>query len=318
MVGMQEKVDAILSRMEQACRRAGRGVDEVRLLAVSKTYPPERVREAVDCGLTVFGESRIPEAEAKILKVQKMLDETHPVDIVSTFLGAHAIPSDYSVEEYISLLLDVMIPEVSGKARFCDVFCEKGFFNLDQSRKILEAGKKYGLIPKIHADELSDTGGAVLAAEVGAISADHLLMVSKQGMKAMVSKGVIGVMLPGTPFSMMLNRYAPARELIDIGVPLALATDLNPNCYCENMQFMIQLACLGMHMTPEEAICAATYNAACAIGEENRVGSIESGKKADIIILDIPSYKFLPYHFGVNLVETVIKNGIIIYSSLRS
>lgn len=253
-----------------------------------------------------------PESETKILRVQKMLNETHPVDIISTFLGAHAIPPDYTIDEYMSLLLEVMIPEASDNARFCDVFCEEGFFNIEQSREILETGKKYGLTPKIHADELSDTGGAGLAAEIDAISADHLLMVSKENIKKMASKGVIGVMLPGTPFSMMLNRYAPARTLIDNGVPLALATDLNPNCYCENMQFMIQLGCLNMHMTPEEAICAATYNAACAIKEEKNVGSLEVGKKADIIILDAPSYKFLPYHFGVNLVDIVIKNGGII------
>ncbi len=254
-----------------------------------------------------------PEAEDKILRVQKMLNETHPVDIVSTFLGAHAIPNDYSIDEYMSLLLDVMIPEASKNAKFCDVFCEKGFFNLEQSRKILETGKRYGLTPKIHADELSSMGGALLAAEVGAISADHLLMVSNEGIEAMASKGVIGVMLPGTPFSMMLDKYAPARKLIDAGVPLALATDLNPNCYCENMQFMIQLACLCMHMTPEESICAATYNAACAIKMEDKIGSLERGKKADIIILDPPSYKFIPYHFGVNLVSMVIKNGVIIH-----
>ncbi|RLF41291.1 MAG: imidazolonepropionase [Thermoplasmata archaeon] len=253
-----------------------------------------------------------PESEAKILKVQKMLNETHPVDIISTFLGAHAIPYDYDTNTYMSLLLDVMIPEASNDARFCDVFCEKGFFNIEQSREILETGKRYGLIPKIHADELSNLGGAALAAEIGAISADHLLMVSEENIKKMTSKGVIGVMLPGTPFSMMLDRYAPARTLIDNGVPLALATDLNPNCYCENMQFIIQLACLNMHMTPEEAICAATYNAACAIKEEKNVGSLEIGKKADIIILDASSYKFLSYHFGVNLVDIVIKNGGIV------
>ena len=252
------------------------------------------------------------ETELKILKVQKKLDDTHPIDLVSTFLGAHAVPKEYSASEYVKIVTDEMIPEASKYAEFCDVFCEKGFFTPAQSKKILEEGKKHGLMPKIHADEIMDTGGASLAAEVGAISAEHLLMVSNKGIKDMAKAGLIGVMLPGTPFCLMMKDYAPARKMIDSGVPIALATDLNPNCYVENMQFMIQLACFNMKMTPAEAICASTFNAACAINRQETVGSIEKGKQADILILDVPNHLCIPYHFGINHVEKVIKKGCIL------
>lgn len=252
------------------------------------------------------------ETELKMLKIQKELNEVHSVDIVSTFLGAHAIPKEHSADDYVDIIISEMLPQVKGLAMFCDVFCEKGVFTIEQSRRILEAGKKYGLIPKIHADEIVDTGGASLAAEIGAISADHLLMSSDKGINEMARKGVIGVMLPGTPFSLMQDNYAPARKMIDSGVPIALATDLNPNCWVENMQFMIQLGCFNMKMTPAEAVTATTFNSACAIGVNDTVGSLEKGKKADVIILDCPNHKSIPYHFGVNLVETVIKNGKII------
>jgi imidazolonepropionase len=250
--------------------------------------------------------------ELKILKIQNKLNKTHEMDVISTFLGAHAVPEGFNSDEYVEIVINEMIPETKGLANFCDVFCEKGVFTRKQSRDILESGKKNGLIPKIHADEIVDTGGASLAAELGAISADHLLMSSFKGLKDMACKNVIGVLLPSTPFSLMQHRYAPARKMIDIGVPVALATDLNPNCWCENMQFIIQLACLNMKMTPAEAVTAATFNGACALGLNNFIGSIEKGKKADVIVLDCPSYKFIPYHFGVNLVSTIIKNGKII------
>jgi imidazolonepropionase len=252
------------------------------------------------------------ETEIKMLKVQKKLQEGHPMDLVSTFLGAHAIPKDQQANEYIRTVITEMLPKTKGLARFCDVFCEKGVFTVAQSRKILEAGKQYGLIPKIHADEIVDTGGASLAAEVGAISADHLLMSSETGLRAMAQNGVIGVLLPGTPFCLMMQRYAPARQIIECGVPVALATDLNPNCWTESMQLMIQLACLKMQMTAAEAVTAATFNAACAIGVQDRVGSLEVGKQADCIILDCPNHQFLPYHFGVNLVKTVVKKGRVL------
>jgi len=250
--------------------------------------------------------------ELKILKINKKLNYKHHIDIVSTFLGAHSIPEGYSADEYVEVVINDMIPKTKGLASFCDVFCEKDVFTVKQSKKILEAGKKFGLTPKIHADEIVDTGGAALAAEINAISADHLLMSSNKGLKSMAKKGVVGVLLPGTPFSLMMNEYADARKMIGMGVPIALATDLNPNCWIENMQLIIQLACLNMKMTPAEAVTAATFNAACSIGLNNEIGSIEKGKQADIIVLDCPGYFFIPYHVGINLVETVIKKGVIL------
>ena len=250
--------------------------------------------------------------ELKILNVNKKLSNTHPVDIVSTFLGAHAVPKQTNAEKYSKIVIEEMIPKASKLARFCDVFCEKGVFTPSQSRKILLAAKKHGMIPKVHADEIMDTGGASLAAEVGAISADHLLRANDKGLKEMAKVSVIGVMLPGTPFSLMMKEYANARKMIDLGIPIALATDLNPNCYVENMQFIIQLACYNMKMTPAEAICASTFNSSCAIGLNDFVGSLEVGKKADIIILDCENHLQIPYHFGINLVEQVIKSGKIV------
>jgi imidazolonepropionase len=252
------------------------------------------------------------ETEIRLLNLQRNLSKDHPMDIVSTFLGAHAIPPDMTSDQYTDIIIDEMIPKTMNLATYCDVFCEKDVFTPEQSEKILRAGIDNGLIPKIHAEEIVNTGGASLAAKIGAISADHLLMISQQGIKDMANKGVIGVLLPGTPFSLMMDAYAPAQKLLNGNVPVALATDLNPNCWTENMQFMVQLACLKMKMTPAEAITAATYNAACALDLHNQVGSIEPQKQADILILNIENHKMLPYHFGVNLVESVIKKGQLI------
>ena len=252
------------------------------------------------------------ETEQRILDVQNKLHKDHSLDIVSTFLGAHAIPKETTAEDYVELVIDEMIPMAKNRSEFCDVFCEQGFFNIDQSKRILEAGKKQGLIPKIHADELVDSNGGMLAAEIGAISAEHLLKTNRQSIKQMAEKNVIGVMLPGTPFSLMMKQYAPARNMIDAGVPIALATDLNPNCYVENMQFMIQLGCFNMKMTPAEAITAATFNAACAINRNNQVGSLTKGKHADILLLNISNHQMIPYHFGINHVSTVIKEGKVL------
>ena len=252
------------------------------------------------------------ETEMKMLQVMKKLDTKHPVDIVPTFLGAHAVPQNFTAESYTQHVVNDMIPQVAKHACFCDVFCEKDVFTPEQSEQILMQGQEFGLMSKIHADEIMDTGGAELAAKLNAISADHLLMSSEQGFHDMAQHNVVGVLLPGTPFSLMQNKYASARKMIEWGVPVALATDLNPNCWTENMQFIIQLACFQMKMTPAEAITAATFNAACAIQKNDIVGSLEVGKQADIIVLNCPNHMFMPYHFGVNLVETVVKKGMII------
>jgi len=254
--------------------------------------------------------------EIKILEVIRQANQLHKVDVIPTFLGAHTFPPEYTNNPtgYVNLIITEMIPEVAKRklAKFCDVFCEKGVFNLEQSKRILVSGENYGMKAKIHADEMSALGGAELAAEVEAISADHLLFASTKGIKAMAKKGVVAVLLPGAAFSLMTGKFANARFMIDCGVPIALGTDFNPSCLLENMQLVIAFACHFMNLIPAEAITAATINAAHAIGKAHKIGSLEPGKKADIVILNAPSHKFLGYHFGVNIVEKVIKNGKII------
>jgi imidazolonepropionase len=254
--------------------------------------------------------------ELKILEAIQRLNEMHTVDLVPTFLGAHAIPPEFSnsPEDYVSLVISDMIPKVAGKglAEFCDVFCERGVFTLDQARRILVAGKNSGLKPRVHADEFNLLGGTELAASVGAVSADHMLFSSDKGIKAMADKGVLATLLPAAAFSLMSGRYADARKIINSGVPVALGTDFNPSCWVENQQLVIAFACHFMKLTPAEAITAATINAAHAVCRANEVGSLEVGKKADIIVLDVPNHKFLGYRFGVNLVDKVIKNGRLV------
>ncbi|WP_134704653.1 imidazolonepropionase [Ammoniphilus sp. YIM 78166] len=260
-------------------------------------------------GLTV-------EDELKQLRVARQLDQRHPVDVVSTFMGAHAVPIEYQSdpEAYVSLVIDVMLPKVAqeGLAEFCDVFCEKGVFTVEQSERILEAGKKAGLKPKIHADEIVPFGGAELAAWVGAVSADHLLKASDQGIQEMTKAGVIAVLLPGTAF-FLKEEAAKARKMIEAGLAVALSTDRNPGSSpTESLPLIMNLACVNMRMSPAEVLVAATINAAHAIGRAEQVGSLEKGKKADVVLFDAPNYAYLQYNFGVNLVDTVIKNGQVV------
>jgi imidazolonepropionase len=254
--------------------------------------------------------------ELKILEAIQRLNEMHTIDLVPTFLGAHAVPPEFSnsPEDYVSLIISDMIPKVAGKglAEFCDVFCERGIFTLDQARRILVAGKNSGLKPRVHADEFNLLGGTELAASVGAVSADHMLFSSDKGIKAMADKGVLATLLPAAAFSVMSGRYADARKMINSGVPVALGTDFNPSCWVENQQLVIAFACHFMKLTPSEAITAATINAAHAVCRANEIGSLEVGKKADIIVTDVPNHKFLGYRFGVNLVDKVIKNGRLV------
>lgn len=262
------------------------------------------------------------ESELKILQVMQRLDRLHAVDIVPTFMGAHAVPRRYksNPQGYVNLVVNKMIPQVATNelAEFCDIFCEKGVFSLGQSRRVLTAARDHNLKIKIHADEMSQLGGAELAADIGAVSAEHLLFASNHGLKAMAEKRVIAVLLPAAAFSLMTGRYADARKMISLGVPVSLGTDFNPSCRVENQQLVIAFACHFMKLTPAEAITAATINAAHAIDRGDEIGSLEAGKKADIVILDIPNHKFLGYRFGVNLVDKVIKNGRVVYDKEAS
>jgi imidazolonepropionase len=254
--------------------------------------------------------------ELKILEATRRTNQLHIVDVVPTFLGAHAVPPEYkgNTQGYVSLVIEEMLPRVAEKmlAEFCDVFCERSVFSLEQSRKILVAGKNHGLKLKVHADEMSMLGGAGLAADVGAVSAEHLLFSSEESFRAMAAKNVVAVLLPAAALSLMMGKYADARLMIDCGVPVALGTDFNPSCLVENMQLVIALACYLMRLTPAEAVTAATVNAAHSIGKANEVGSLEVGKKADVIVLRAPNHKFLGYHFGTNLVDKVVKNGRVV------
>jgi len=257
------------------------------------------------------------ETELKMLEVIRELNEEGPMAIIPTFMGAHDIPPEFrqNPEAYVDLVITRMIPEVAARklARFCDVFCEAGVFSLEQTERIFRAAAAAGLEPRVHADELTDLGGAAMAARIKARTADHLLCASDNGIRQMAAAGVIAVLLPGTAYFLHLQRYARARDMINAGVPVALATDFNPgSCMTESMPLIMNMACTQMRMLPAEAITAATINAAWALGEQDRVGSLEVGKQADLLIMDAVSHEHLCYHFGVNLVETVIKKGKVV------
>ena len=255
--------------------------------------------------------------EIKQLETMAELNRTHVVEIVPTFMGAHATPPEYKgrTDEFVEYLLHQVLPIVakSKLAEFCDIFCEKGVFSVDQSRKLLTAAQGLGMRAKVHADEIVSFGGAELAADIGAVSAEHLLHASDEGIRRMSESGVIAVLLPATAFCLR-EPYARARFMIDHGVPVALATDFNPgSCFTESIPLVIALAALYMQMSPAEIVTALTINAASAVGRDDRIGSLEVGKQADCIVLSHPSHLYLPYHAGVNCVETVVKRGQIVH-----
>lgn len=256
--------------------------------------------------------------EIKQLEAIRDADARHPVDLAPTLLAAHEIPPEHREhrERYVDLVCEEIVPAVAeaGLARFSDVFCEKGVFSADESRRVLRAGAEHGLRPRLHADEFVDSGGAELAAELGALSADHLMAVSDAGIDALASGGVTAVLLPGTSFFLMKDVYAPARRLIEAGVPVALATDCNPgSSHTESMPMILTLAVFQLGLTVEEALTAATLNAAACLDLADEIGTVEEGKRADLLLLDAPDLFHVAYHYGVNPVETVIKNGRVAY-----
>lgn len=255
------------------------------------------------------------DTEIRQLEVVQKLNEAHPMDLASTFLGAHAVPEEYrhDREAYIRFLCDTAIPLVAERklAAFCDVFCEKGVFSAEESRTILETGQRYGLVPKIHADEIEPIGGTELTSEIGAISAEHLIVCQRSGIEALKRGGTVACLLPATSFYLG-STYALAREMIDVGVPVACATDFNPgSCPSLNIQLVMNLACLKYRLTPEEMLTAVTLNGAAAINMADRIGSLEQGKQADLVLWNAPDLDYLGYRMGSNLVRTVIKKGKI-------
>ena len=256
------------------------------------------------------------EHELKQLRAIRRLQETHPMDVAATFMGAHLVPAEYKHdrEAYVRLVCEEMLPAVKeqGIAQFCDVFCEADTFTVEEARQVLEAGLKNGLRPKIHADEIEAIGGSQLAGEIGAISAEHLIVCPPEGIESMARGGVIACLLPATSFNLG-STFAPARDMVNAGVPVAMATDFNPgSCPCLNLQFVINLGCLKYKLTPEEVLTAVTLNGAAAIDMADKVGSVEPGKQADLVIWDAPDLDYICYRVGSNLTRHVIKKGSLV------
>lgn len=251
-----------------------------------------------------------PDAEMKMLRAVK--GSNHPLERIPTFLGPHAIPPEYKgrPDDFLDLMIET-IPGIVKEdlALFADIFCEKNVFDADQSRRFLEAAKKEGLRPKIHSDEIENLGGTTVGAKLGAASADHLLVTNEADMKAMLDAGTVPVLLPGTLMTIFEKRVPQARKMMEIGLPVSIATDINPNCWVENIQFIQTLSCYRLGMTPNEILAATTVNAAHATGVSDRKGRIEPGYDADMLILKSPSFDHVVYNFGVNHVDTVVKNG---------
>ena len=300
----------------QSTTNATRSATEEALAAKAERALDEMLRFGTTTCEAKSGYGLATEHELKELRVIRDLNQRHPIDLVATFMGAHLVPAEYrqNRSEYVRLVCEEMMPLVreQGVAQFCDVFCEADTFTVEESRRILEVGLKYGLRPKIHADEIEAIGGSTLAGELGAISAEHLIVCPPEGIASLAKGGVIACLLPATSFNLGAA-FAPARDMIAAGVPVAMATDFNPgSCPCLNMQFVINLGCLKYRLTPEEVLTAVTLNGAAAIDRADRVGSVEVGKLGDLVIWDAPDLDYICYRVGSNLARTVIKKGRIV------
>jgi imidazolonepropionase len=311
---------------EEIARKGGGILNSVKKLRAAtsealKTRAHTALREFAAHGTTTLeaksGYGLDVASELKILRLQRELNREQPLEIVSTFLGAHVVPAEYrnkpgGAERYVALLTETLIPEVATEklAEFCDVFCDRGAFSLKESKEILQAGKKSGMLPRIHAEQLTRTGATQLAVQLGAASADHLEQVNKADMRALAKSNTVATLLPGCDFHLGLKKYAPARELIEAGAIVALATDYNPGTSpTMSMPMILSLACTQLRMSPAEAIAAATINAACSLLRDRKIGSLEAGKQADIAIFDVDDYREIPYYFGVNKCWMTLKQG---------
>ncbi len=315
--------DSYMSIMERGAgivntTKATREASEEELYNSAK----QRLDDMLKLGITTIegksGYGLDKETELKQLRVMRKLNEDHPIDIVSTFMGPHATPAEWKgrEEEFVDFNINEMLPLVANEklAECADIFCEKNVFTIEQSRRFLTAAREHGFLLKMHADEIVQFGGAELAAELKVLSADHLLQASDEGIKAMAESGVVATLLPLTAFSLK-EEYARGREMIDANCIVALATDLNPgSSFTASVPLLFAIACIYMNLSPEEAVTAYTINSAAAINRADTVGSIDIGKQGDMILLQYPSYKFLPYYVGMNCVDTVIKRGLIVKS----
>ena len=296
--------------------RATQSASEEQLEAKASAALDEMLRFGTTTAEAKSGYGLSTGEECKALRVIGKLQKHHVMDLAATFMGAHAVPEAYrdNRQGYLELLCEEMLPAVweQGIAEFCDVFCEKGVFSAEESRRILLAGRQHGLRPKIHADEIEAIGGSELAGEIGAVSAEHLIVCPPEGIESMAKGGVIACLLPATSFNLGAV-FAPARDMVAAGVPVAMATDFNPgSCPCLNMQFVINLGCLKYKLTPEEVLTAVTLNGAAAIDLADKVGSVEEGKLGDLVIWDAPDLDYICYRVGSNLAKTVIKRGEIV------
>lgn len=304
--------------------RAGGGildtVRKTREATEEELYEKSRafLDEMLDFGVTTCeaksGYGLDIDSEMKMLSVIRQLDEKHKMDVAPTFMGAHAVPPEYDDrgDEYIDMLCNELMPQVrdQGLAEFCDIFCEDSVFNAEQSRRYLEKARELGFSLKIHADEIEAIGGSQLAGELGAVSAEHLIAIEEDGMDAMAEGGTTAMLLPATSFYLD-KTYAPAKTMIEKGIPVAIASDFNPgSCPSLNLQFAINLGSLKYRLTPEEVLTAVTINPACAIGRGDMVGTVEVGKQADLVIWDAPDFEMVCYRFGSNLARHVIKKGV--------
>lgn len=319
--GWRLKGDTYMSIMErgggiQSTVNATRAASAEELREKAEWYLDEMSAMGVTTVEAKSGYGLDTETEERMLRVIKELaeDPERKVDVVSTFLGAHAVPKEYKgrTAEYVDLIIKEMLPRFRDMAEFCDIFTEKNVFELEDSRRLLEAAREAGYKLKMHADEIVSLGGAELGADLGAVSADHLLHVSDEGIRRMAESGTVATLLPLTAFALK-EEFAPARKFIDAGCTVALATDLNPgSCFSGSIPLTIALACIYMKMSVEETLTALTLNGAAAIDRADRIGSIEAGKQGDVVILHFDTLDALPYYVGMNCVDVTIKNGIIL------
>jgi len=317
---------------EEIARRGGGILNSVKKLrAASSSQLKRRARAALEVfaahGTTTIeaksGYGLDVASELKILSLHKELSAEQPIEIVSTFLGAHVVPAEFrskknGPDEYVKLLTDWLIPEVAanGLAEYCDVFCDRGAFSRGQSKQILEAGKQHKLAPRLHAEQLSHTGATRLAVELGAASCDHLEQINAADIRALAKSNTVAALLPGCDFHLGLKQYAPARKLIEAGAIVTLATDYNPGTSpTMSIPMILSLACTQLRMTPAEAVAAATINAAYSLSRHRRIGSLEVGKQADLAVFEVEDYREIPYYFGVNTCWLTMKNGQVIHAA---